>query len=583
MKKIFLLLSILLSAALLAQEADFRVMSFNMERGDLGEKKGRGWSARKEGALMMLETRKPDLLGVQECNSIQRDDILNRLPYKYVGVAVNGEPDDYPKTSANLIFYNDSVELLEDGQFWFSFEPESADMYTWIAQKPRSATWARFRHKATGREFYYINNNLQNGVDAVINRAMSLTQLLWEMRRINRDNLPMLYTGDLNSKGIEGYYAPLKQEMKESVDACPITDRDITHGGYKRKTGSGGQIDHIFFSGALEGLRFGVDRDTYAGVEHISDHFPVYADLRFTDTVPEKTEYWFDLKPAEGDCTVKAGTWNLWNTAERDKQDGPSWNSSKENVARIVGGLGVDIMAFQELTEPMVRDLQKLLKNSCGKQFKLWCAYSDPSFDNPLREAVGLLYDASRFSVSNQRQSWIRAGDTDAPASAWGEAPCSFLSAVFKDKVTGTRFFVMAGKFCKGETPIQNEGRVLKEIEKELNPEKLPCLLLIDMNTAPKNQVFLSVLNYWTDTYTLMYPFPDRKFSTRVSKMDYVGNTPRDWAIKYDLVAISRHVENKIVVSEHTVHREELLSCSPVPSNHYPVTATLVFTGTSPR
>ena len=133
-------------------------------------------------------------------------------------------------------------------------------MFTWIAQKPRSATWGKFRHIATGRELVYINNHTQNGTDAVINRAMSFMELLGKMRELNPDGLPMLYTGDLNSKAVESYYAPLRQEMREAVDACPVTDRGISFGGYKNKEGNSGQIDHIFFSGALDGLRFAIDR-----------------------------------------------------------------------------------------------------------------------------------------------------------------------------------------------------------------------------------------------------------------------------------------------------------------------------------
>jgi endonuclease/exonuclease/phosphatase family metal-dependent hydrolase len=225
----------------------------------------------------------------------------------------------------------------------------------------------------------------------------------------------------------------------------------------------------------------------------------------------------------------------------------------------------------------MVRDLPKLLKVSCGKKFKLWTAFSDPSADNPAREAVGLLYNAERFSVSNQRQCWITAGDMDAPSKPWGDEYRSLLSAVFKDKATGKRFFVMTGRLCRGETPIKNEGNVIKKIEKALNPEGLPCLLLVDMNCAPKNQVWLSLLNYWSDTYTLMYPFTDRKFSTRAAPQEYESNTPKDWSSKMDLVCISRYVENRIIVTDHKVHREAVRSCDKFPSDHYPVTATLVF------
>lgn len=576
MRSGIIVLSLLLLAALVsAKEADFTVMSFNMERGDLGTPHGRGWDVRKEGVLAMLKKHAPGLLGVQECNSIQRDDILSELPYRYIGVAVNGVPDEYPTTSSNLIFYNPAeFELFEDGSFWYGFDPDSAGVNTWIARKPRNATWGRFRHMATGRELLYINNHLQNGVDAVLNRAMSLMELLAKVRELNPDGLPLIYTGDLNSKSIEGYYAPLRQEMLHAADACPVTDKDITHGGYRRKTGTDGQIDHIWFSGALEGLRFVVDREAYAGVEYLSDHFPVFCNLAFTDAAPSRGPLWFDLKPAEGDVTVKAGTWNLFSSVERGERHATPWADVREDIAAQIAALGMDVMGLQEMTEPMARDMAKLLKKTCGKDYKFWSAFSDPNPENADREAVGLFYNAARFSVSSQRQSWIRAGEWESPGKPWGDDYRSILSAVFKEKASGKRFFVMTGKFCKGENPVKYEGRVIKDIEKALNPEELPCILLADMNTAPRGNVWLSLLNYWTDTYALMYPFPDRQFSTRVPASGgfYEGNTPKDWGTKYDIVAVTRYVENLIVVRSHEVHRE----CAAF-SDHCPVTAEIVF------
>ena len=580
MKRLLLGILLLLPLAASAQEADFRLMSFNMERGDLGVSKGWGWNVRKPAALAMLQHRHPDILGVQECNSEQRDDVLSALPgYGYIGVSVAGETGEHT-TSANYIFYDTAAfDLLEHGEFWYAFKPDSAGMFTWIAKKPRNATWGRFRHKASGRELLYINNHLQNGTDAVINRAMSVSLLLGKMRELNPDGIPMLYSGDLNSKCIEGYYAPLRQEMQEAALACPVTDMGTTLGSYKRKDGDN-RIDHIFFSGALEGLAYGVDRDSYAGLEYVSDHFPVYADFRFTDTATELAgPFWYDLEPSENDFSVKVGTWNLFNTVERDERKAPSWNSVRQNVAAVVPSLEADIIAFQEITDPMARDLPKLLKASCGKNYKLWIQFSDPSPENPRREAVALLYNAERFSVSRQRVSWITAADFEAPSRPWGDEYRALLSAVFTDKATGRKFFVLSGRLCRGEKPVLYEGNVIKKIERELNKEQLPCILLADMNTAPKGNVWISLMNYWTDAYTLMHPgFPDTCFSTRIPAGGVFAesNTPKDWTTKYSVIGISRYVENSILVSEHTVHRETA-AMNPVPSDHCPVTATLVF------
>lgn len=580
MKRLAVVILLLISCLSGAQEADFRVMSFNIERGDLSVSKGWGWNVRRPAAVAMLQHRHPDLLGVQECNSEQRNDILTGLPgYGYVGVSVAGETGEHA-TSANYIFYNkEAFELLEHGEFWYASRPDSVGMFTWIAKKPRNATWAKLKHKPTGREILYINNHLQNGTDAVINRSMSVNLLLRKMRELNPEGMPMLYSGDLNSLCIEGYYAPLNQEMQEAALACQETDMGTTLGAYKVKEGTKNRIDHIFFSGALEGLRYGVDRDSYAGLEYVSDHFPVYADMRFTsEAAPRGDKFWYDLQATSDDFSVKVGTWNLFNTVERDERGAPTWNSVKQGIADFVPSLGADIMAFQEITDPMARELPKLLKNSCGKTFKLWLQFSDPNPENTRREAIALLYNSERFAISRQRISWITAADYEVPSKPWGDEYRALLSAVFTDKATGRKFFVLSGRLCRGENPIKYEGNVIKKIEKELNTEQLPCILLVDMNAAPRNQVWISLLNYWVDTYTLMYPSPDARFSTRIPKegVFYEGNTPQDWSTKYSVIGITRHVEKAILVTEHTVHRE-IAEMSPVPSDHCPVTSTLVF------
>ena len=457
MKRLFFLLTLLCSLTPLrateGDAADFRLMSFNIERGDLGVKKGRGWDNRKDGCLAMLALRKPDLLGLQECSSIQRDDILGTLEgYRFIGVAVSGAADHYPTTSGNQIIYNPGVvDLLADGSFWYAFDADKPGTFTWMAQKPRNATWGRFRHKASGREFIYVNNHLQNGVDAVINRSMSLQLLLRRIRQINPDGLPLIYSGDLNSLGIEDYYGPLNEEMHEAARSCPETDLRATHGGYKSKGGTK-RIDHIYYKGAVEGLRYAVDQDAYAGIEHISDHFPIYVDFRFLPADPDQGKrLWFDLTPAEDDVCFTAGSWNLWHSEERGNAPATSWKKCRAGVASAIVSLGADLLGVQELSQTMCSDLPKLIRKAGGVKYKVWTAVSNPEAELSKIEAIGLIYNTERFSISKQKVSWIRGGETDSPAQCWDSGPHALLSAVCTDKISGRKFFVMTAKIASGK------------------------------------------------------------------------------------------------------------------------------------
>ena len=121
---------------------DLRVMSFNIERGDLGRKQNRGWEQRKDACLKMLQTRKPALLGLQECNSTQRDDIKACLEgYGHIGLSVDGD-SAFHKVSSNPIYYDKEIVQLQDwGTIWFADDPYSPGADTWTAKKPRNATW----------------------------------------------------------------------------------------------------------------------------------------------------------------------------------------------------------------------------------------------------------------------------------------------------------------------------------------------------------------------------------------------------------------------------------------------------------
>lgn len=570
---------LLLSTLMLAQQADFRLMSFNIERGDLGNKKGRGWSVRKEACIEMLRTRRPGLLGVQECHSVQRDDILAGMPqFKYIGVAVNGVPDNYPTTSANLIFYDTEVfELLENGSFWYSFEPDTPGSFTWFAKKPRNATWGIFLHKPTGRRLCYINNHLQNGVDAVFNRAMSLYDLLGRMRSINPEGLPMFYSGDLNSPNVCEYYSPLCQEMHEAAESCPITDMKGTFGGYKNKDPKPDKrIDHIFYSGAVEGLAYAVDREGYAGIEHISDHFPIYVDFRFTDAAPEKTEtYWYDLEPEEGDVHIQLATWNLWNSYERAEFPTRSWQNVRKQVAQDIVSLKADIMGVQELTAPMVSDLPGLLKKAGGKHLKTWFFFSDPNSADPAREAIGFIYDASRFKISNQNMAWISAEPTEA-TRPWGDPYSAILAAVFTEKASGKQLFVMTFKQPNGERAVKYSGQMIKKIEKEFNPKGLPSAMLVDMNCNCREQIYLSLLNAWCDTYTMQKAPRDTDMATLVTKEPPVVNSKTAWFSKQNLVCLKNIVQHRVIFLNNRVVRDLAPTPSEQPSDHYPVISEIV-------
>ena len=279
-----------ISAKTAKKDTGLRLMSFNILRGDLNGP-DHLWESRKDACLAMLEADKPDIFGLVECNSVQRNDVLERFPqYKAVGVAVSGKTDSFPKTSSNSIFYlTEKLELEDWGTYWLSDTPEVPGSHTWYYNKPRTFTWARFNDRH-GKKFVYICVHLQDNRSAIkkeykeqeknygmMNRTRAVS-LIKELiaTKINPEGLPMLLSGDLNTKFDSFELQGLYENFSLAAGIAANSDKGPTFNGFQKPKW---RIDHIFCS-KCRVSDFVVDRQPYNGVQFISDHWPVYIDFK---------------------------------------------------------------------------------------------------------------------------------------------------------------------------------------------------------------------------------------------------------------------------------------------------------------
>lgn len=264
------------------QVVTIKVMSFNILRGDL-EGPDHLWSQRRAGALAMIKKQEPYLMGLQECTWTQRQNILSQdKRLKAVGVAVDGQKQDYTNVSSNPIIYrSDIFELQEWGTFWLSDTPDVTGSYTWDASKPRTCTWARFKTRCNGRRFYYFNAHIQNGADGKNARTRSIVLIMDRMQTMNAGSaLPVIFGGDMNSLVTSSELSPMASYLLPARDNCPSTDKKNTYNGFNSAVTNSNIIDHLFFAG-FSGVKFWVDRSAYEGVTFISDHYPIFTEIKF--------------------------------------------------------------------------------------------------------------------------------------------------------------------------------------------------------------------------------------------------------------------------------------------------------------
>lgn len=241
------------------------VMSFNVRylAGDTG---ARSWANRQKGIYEMLADRKPMVMGVQEAYVSQVKDILKAMP-QYKAYAVSRDGSSSSNETCGIFYLKDSIALLNVGNFWLSKSPSKVSM-GWDAACTRICTWAQLRIKSSGQKFYIFNTHLDHvGTTA---RYEGL-RLIWsKIDEINKEGLPIFITGDFNAEPEDAIFEgnPYSSARAEA----PVTDDEGTYNAFGASTPK--TIDFIFYRG-MDPLTFETLNEEYAGIEYISDHYPI--------------------------------------------------------------------------------------------------------------------------------------------------------------------------------------------------------------------------------------------------------------------------------------------------------------------
>jgi endonuclease/exonuclease/phosphatase family metal-dependent hydrolase len=297
-----------------AEPNTVRVMTFNI-RYDNPRDGLDVWNNRKDKVASMVRLYDADVVGMQEAQRNQINDLAERLPqYQWVGVGRNDGKDGGEFTP---IFYrSDRLKMLDQKTFWLSPTPEQAGSRGWDAALPRIATWAKFRPVADAddekTEFYIFNTHFDHmGLVARLESAKLLRAKIAEIA----GELPALLIGDLNclpnsppyqwlvgkvtpppadegaASGTTRDVAPGKQNSAEIAgnggkdalaDAMLIGKRPhhgptSTWNGFKA-IAPNRKIDHIFVHGPITVEQHAILADHWDG-RFPSDHLPVMVEI----------------------------------------------------------------------------------------------------------------------------------------------------------------------------------------------------------------------------------------------------------------------------------------------------------------
>jgi len=271
----------LAAGAVAEREGTLTVMTFNLRYAS--DRPPNAWPQRRPVMAGCIRQMSPDLIGTQEGLYQQLKDLHSDLPaYEWIGLGRDGGS----RGEFMAIFYRkDRFEPREFDHFWLSDTPNVVASTTWGNSNRRMVTWARFRDRKAGREFYFWNTHLDHQVQLAREKAAALIR---ERVDAHQTTMPVLLVGDFNAvAGSNKAYDILVKEGGFTDTWSAAKERRNAEynsfNGFKEPSKHGERIDWILARGQVTVEATEVVTFSENG-QYPSDHFPVVARLRVGDS-----------------------------------------------------------------------------------------------------------------------------------------------------------------------------------------------------------------------------------------------------------------------------------------------------------
>lgn len=253
------------------------VMSYNI-RLDTAQDGANAWPLRSDALTSQVAVMRPEIIGFQEVLANQRADLMAALPHHdFIG---GGREDGREAGEyAPLAIDRRAFAVRESGTFWLSPTPDAPSI-GWDAAYKRIVSWARVRHRKSGRTVLILNTHWDHvGVTARLESGRLMLDWLANNRR-KRESVIML--GDFNAGADSPEVAQLRTggllRDAAAVSATPAAGPRGSFNGFALLPKDDTRIDHIFVSEPWTVRRFAV-LTQHDGARVPSDHFAVAAVL----------------------------------------------------------------------------------------------------------------------------------------------------------------------------------------------------------------------------------------------------------------------------------------------------------------
>lgn len=262
---------------------DLRVMSFNIRNSHARDEDQNKWPNRKELVYEVIREYAPDILGLQEVNRFQLEEIKQVFPeYETLGMGSKGESNGQ---FSSIHYSKKRFTKKESGDFWLSETPSKLSK-DWGSAHHRICTWVALFDKETQMIIYSYNTHLDDGSRKA--RENSAQLIMKHIHKNARTN-PFIVMGDFNAPEdstvlnyISGRSKLTSLPHLHAVDSYrmlhPKTKDVGTYNGFIGKS-NGPKIDYIMVKSDIQVIEASILKSNRKG-RYPSDHFPVTAQLR---------------------------------------------------------------------------------------------------------------------------------------------------------------------------------------------------------------------------------------------------------------------------------------------------------------
>jgi endonuclease/exonuclease/phosphatase family metal-dependent hydrolase len=269
---------VLLSILLLALSIDsfantaMTVMSYNIRCGSCEPKENpNNWEKRKYFVAHLIKTHNPDVIGLQEAELFQIEDLVEMLDeYSWMGV---GRDDGRDKGETTAILFRKARLSLQGQQtIWLSPTPLQPSR-GWDAAFRRTLSIAKLLDARSKKTLYIFNTHMDNEGETARQEGAKL--LLGEIAKVDAAS-PVFATGDFNFTATAKGYEIITQTLAdaEKTSTTPATGGGKTYNGFGENKEPDNKIDFVFVKKSMKVQSHKVDVTTYNNF-YPSDHYPV--------------------------------------------------------------------------------------------------------------------------------------------------------------------------------------------------------------------------------------------------------------------------------------------------------------------